>query len=54
MDKTNLYFSSHVRENMFLQEHVVNDLLGKNRVMRENITESWEQGMGWEESSMAS
>lgn len=49
MDKTDLYFSSCVRENMFLQNHVVNDLLGENRVIRENITESWEQGMGWEE-----
>lgn len=38
VDKTDLYFPSPIGENVFLQWHVVNDMLGKNQVKRENTT----------------
>ena len=38
MDNTDLYFASHTEEHTFLQ-HVVRDMLGKNTVIRQTITE---------------
>ena len=49
-DKTELYFASHIRENIFLQQHMVNDTLGKNRVIKQNII----KGVGsrdWDEQN---
>lgn len=47
MSKTDLHFASHIGQNVFLQQHRVNDVLGKNRVIRQNITKGT-GSRGWD------
>lgn len=46
MSKTDLYFASQIGQNVFLQ-HRMNDVLGRNRVIRQNITKGT-GSRGWD------